>query len=258
MPAMGTRFEDLKDHISTMGRVLVCFSGGLDSTVLMSICKDALGDDAIAFYLSTPMETERTVDMIDKISDHLGFRVVKRVMDDRLSGIVLQNTADRCYLCKKTIYSESLDLAHELGIEHVLCGDNLDDDPTDRPGMRAGMELGIESPFRDMGIGRKEIESYIEDLALPFPMIKETCLLMRIPIGIETDEVLLERISRIESGIRLATGVELIRARLSDGTIRVQTTGKSIPILLEHMSEIERLCEKEGYGAEIVRTGYTG
>ena len=68
MPAMGTGFEDLKDHISTMGRVLVCFSGGLDSTVLMSICKDALGDDAIAFYLSTPMETERTVDMMRKKS----------------------------------------------------------------------------------------------------------------------------------------------------------------------------------------------
>ena len=255
---MDTGFEALRDHIASMGKVVVCFSGGLDSTALMDICKRALGDDAIAFYLSTPMESELTASMVDRISGHLGFDVIRRVMDDRLSGIVLQNRTDRCYLCKKTIYSKALDLAHELGIKHVLCGDNVDDDPNDRPGMRAGKELGVESPFRDMGIGRREIESYVNDLALPFPMVKETCLLMRIPIGVEADDILLERINRIESGIRLATGAELIRARLKEGTIMVQTVENSIATLLEHVSEIENICKKEGFGAEIVRTGYVG
>ena len=255
---MDTGFEALRDHIASMEKVVVCFSGGLDSTALMDICKKTLGDDAIAFYLSTPMESELTASMVDRISGHLGIDVIRRVMDDRLSGIVLQNTADRCYLCKKTIYSEALDLAHELGIKHVLCGDNMDDDPNDRPGMRAGKELGIESPFRDMGIGRREIESYVNSLALPFPMVKETCLLMRIPIGVEADDILLERINRIESGIRLATGAELIRARLKEGTIMVQTVENSIATLLEHVSEIEDICKKEGFGAKIVRTGYVG
>jgi uncharacterized protein len=255
---MDTGFEALRDHIASMGKVVVCFSGGLDSTALMDICKKTLGDDAIAFYLSTPMESKLTTSMVDRISGHLGIDVIRRVMDDRLSGIVLQNTADRCYLCKKTIYSEALDLAHELGIKHVLCGDNMDDDPNDRPGMRAGKELGVESPFCDMGIGRREIESYVNSLALPFPMVKETCLLMRIPIGVEADDILLERINRFESGIRLATGAELIRARLKEGTIMVQTVENSIATLLEHVSEIEDVCKKEGFGAEIVRTGYTG
>ncbi|MBO5668752.1 MAG: hypothetical protein J6R75_00105 [Candidatus Methanomethylophilaceae archaeon] len=91
---MDTGFEALRDHIASMGKVVVCFSGGLDSTALMDICKRALGDDAIAFYLSTPMESELTASMVDRISGHLGFDVIRRVMDDRLSGIVLQNRTD--------------------------------------------------------------------------------------------------------------------------------------------------------------------
>lgn len=255
---MTNGFDTLRDRISSLGKVLVCFSGGLDSTALMHICKETLGDDAIAFYLSTPMESDRTASMVDMISGHLGFQLERRIMDDRISGIVMQNRQNRCYICKKAIYSEAIDLAHEMGIEHVLCGDNSDDDPTDRPGMMAAKELMVLCPFRDCGIGRTDIETYIESLALPFVMIKDTCLLTRVPIGMEADESLLEMIGDIESEIRRATGVEQVRARLSDGIIRIQTHEKDIGTLLAHISELESICRKEGFGTEVLRTGYKG
>lgn len=255
---MDDRFRELKRHISSMGGVVVCFSGGLDSTALVHICREALGDSVVALHVSVPMESGRTVAMVDGISAHLGFDVTKRYMDDRISGIVLQNRWDRCYWCKKAIYSEAIDLAHELGFEHVLCGDNADDDPGSRPGMRAAEELMIDSPFRDLGIGRKEIESYIGRLNLPFPMVKDTCLLTRIPIDTEADDVLLERIERVESGIRSIAGVEQVRGRILDGVVRVQTSEREVPKLLSHSREIEELCEKEGFGTELVRTGYDG
>ena len=219
---MDDRFDGVRDILRSMGSAVVCFSGGLDSTVLMHLCRKTMGDGAVAFYVSVPMESQRTLRTIDSVSEHLGFEVTRRFMDDRLTGLVLQNRIDRCYICKKSIYSEAWDLAYELGIEHVICGDNADDDPETRPGMQASKELMVRSPFREAGIGRKEIESYVHGLDLPFPMVKDTCLLMRIPVGIEVDEELLETIEDIESDIRRVAGIEQGRARLSDGTIRVQ------------------------------------
>ena len=142
---MDDRFDEVRSIISTMEKAVVCFSGGLDSTALMHLCRETIGDDAVALYVSVPMESNRTLDMVDRISDNMGFKVTKRYMDDRISGLVLQNRADRCYICKKAIYSEAVELAYELGIRHVICGDNADDDPDERPGMRASKELMVRS-----------------------------------------------------------------------------------------------------------------
>ena len=255
---MDDRFDEVRRIITSMGRAVVCFSGGLDSTALMHLCKETIGDDAVALYVSVPMESDRTLDTVHRISDHIGFEVIKRYMDDRISGLVLQNRADRCYICKKAIYSEAVELAYELGIRHVICGDNADDDPEVRPGMKASKELMVRAPFREAGIGREDIESYVHGLDLPFPMVKETCLLMRIPVGIEADEELLETIGVIESEIRQVSGIEQVRARLHDDTIKVQTSEKEIPLMMEHLREIEEICKKRGFGTEPVRTGYEG
>ena len=255
---MGDRFSELRSYIASLERVVVCFSGGLDSTVLMHVCKEELGDGAIPIYVSVPMETQRTVAMVRDISDHLGFDTVIRHMDDRISGIILQNTKERCYLCKKAIYSEAIDLAYDLGIGYVLCGDNADDDESDRPGMKAGKELSIQSPFRKFGIGRKDIESYIDGLALPFPMVKDTCLLTRIPIGTEADETLMESIERMESCIHDIAGIAQIRARVNGDTVGLQTSESELENLLAHLPEIDNVCKMEGFGTEVIRTGYKG
>lgn len=255
---MDDRFDEVRRIIASMGRAVVCFSGGIDSTALMHLCNGTIGDGAVALYVSVPMESDRTLDAVRRISDHIGFEITERYMDDRISGLVLQNRADRCYICKKAIYSEAVELAYGLGIRHVICGDNADDDPGMRPGMMAAKELMVRSPFREAGIGRAEIESYVNGLDLPFPMVKETCLLMRVPVGIEADEELLETIGEIESEIRQVSGIVQVRARLHDGIIRVQTSEREIPLMMEHICEIEGICKRRGFGTEPVRTGYEG
>ena len=251
-------FDDVRDVLSSMDSAVVCFSGGLDSTALMNLCRETMGDGAVALYVSTPMESGRTVDMVRMVSEHLGFGVTVRHMDDRISGLVLQNRQNRCYVCKKAIYSEAVDLAYSLGIRHVICGDNADDDPGTRPGMKAAKEMMVRSPFREAGIGRKDIEEYVRSLELPFAMVKETCLLMRVPVGVEADEELLDTIGEMESEIRSVSGIGQVRARLSDDTIRVQTSGDEIDTMLAHGPEIVEICRRRGFGTELVRTGYNG
>lgn len=250
-------FSGLKDSLSSMGSAVVCFSGGRDSTALLSLCRECM-DDVVAFHLSVPMESERSVSIMRRVSEHIGADVTERRMDGRISDLIMSNGRDRCYLCKKYIYSEALDLAYSLGIRHILCGDNADDDPSDRPGMRAAEELGIESPFRDFGITRKDVSDYVDHMGLPFDMVKETCLLMRFPIGESVDVDDLDTVERIEERIRSVAGIGLVRARMSGGTVRIQTTEDSLDRLLGKEGEIVRICEEEGLGAEIVRTGYVG
>lgn len=251
-------FGELKETVAGMGSAVVCFSGGADSTALMDICRETLGDNAVAFHLSLPMESRRGISSMRAVADHLGFHVEERYIDDRISSLITCNDRDRCYLCKKAIYSEALDLAHALGIRHVLCGDNADDDPIGRPGMRAKDELGIEAPFIDVGVGRAAIEGYVRGLGLPFPIVKDTCLLTRVPFGTSGDEDLLGSIEAIEEAVRGITGVDLVRARYSDGSIRIQTLEEDIQSMVDREAEIRALCKREGFDAEVLRIGYRG
>ncbi|MGN1044795.1 MAG: hypothetical protein ACI4Q9_02410 [Candidatus Methanomethylophilaceae archaeon] len=251
-------FSGLRDSLSSMGRAVVCFSGGRDSTVLLSLCRECVGDGAVAFHLSVPMESARSGSVMRRIAGHLGAEVTERTMDGRVSDLIMSNGRDRCYLCKKCIYSEALDLAHSLGIRHVLCGDNSDDDPAERPGMRAAEEMGIGSPFRDHGITRDDVSSYLGGMGLPFGIVKETCLLMRFPVGTPVDGDDLDTVEGLEEEIRSAAGIVQVRARISGGTVRVQTSDDSIDMLLRNEEEVVRICGRKGLGAEIVRTGYEG
>lgn len=247
----------LRDHISRMDSALVCFSGGLDSTLLLSICLEECRE-ARAFTSEIPHGCGYMRSRAAGIADHLGGRIFSAKMDGASAAKVLENGPMRCYECKRAMYASAKGVADSLGIEHVLCGDNADDDPADRPGMRAAEEFGVESPFREFGMTRSMIEEGVRRMGLPFPMGKETCLLMRFPVGRAVTESELRMVESIESSIREATGLETVRARMGVDGIELQTLREDIRILKEKEGALTGIASGFGCRLSISDAPYRG
>lgn len=229
------RVEDL---ISGMNRVAVCFSGGLDSTVLADIAYRTIGNRAVAIMADVPMMSNRQRDHASRIADSIGIRMVTVPVgyDDMPS--ILCNGEDRCYICKTAMYRAIVSEARGLGIGTVVNGEIVDDLDEFRPGMRAGTENGILRPFVDAGVGRDAIVGHIVSMDLPVGIVKDTCMLMRYPIGVPVTDVDLGLVEDLESGIRDVTGLSQLRVRWIDGVFSVQTSPSERHILDGYVNDV--------------------
>ena len=249
---------ELRAKIRNYGRVLVCYSGGLDSTMLMDICMKELGKDAFAFTADLPMLSRRMRRSIGDTSRSLGFAPYNVRIDPGYEKRILGNTADRCYECKRAVYTLAQEIAEEIGAAHILCGDNADDDASDRPGMRAAEELGVEAPLSECGITRATVEEYVSDLGLPRRLVKETCMLMRYRPGTPLTSQHLLRAEVADARVRFATGAEQIRARIHDGILAVQTSAEEMEKVRSAEADLEKVADALGLKLEIVDEPYDG
>ena len=255
---MDKSLADARERIRGMGRAVVCFSGGIDSTALLSIAKEALGDGAVAVMADVPMLSERQRDIALVTAKDLGVRLETLFIGwDGLGGIE-QNGSDRCYLCKKAMYTSIRAFADGLGIESILNGDLADDDASDRPGMRAAAEFGIISPFRDAGATKPAVQAYTESLDLELDLVKETCMLMRYPVGTPVTEDDLELIEDLEYGIRSITGLKQLRVRMSGRELRLQTSEEEMHVLRECEPDISDYLESVGFRYTLMDQPYRG
>ena len=242
------RIGRLKEHLLELGSCAVCYSGGLDSTVLMDIAHRTLGDNAVAVLVDVPMMADRQRDAAITVAESIGCRLVRTTAGiEELDGI-LANRHDRCYICKTVMYRKVREVADDLGIRHIINGEIVDDLSEDRPGMAAGREAGIVTPLIDAEIHREDIVRYLGGMDLPLTLVKDTCMLMRYPEGTPVTMDDLRTIEKLEAIVRERLGLHQLRIRRTDGGYSIQTSSAEQDILRNGFEEIRKELGSHGFG----------
>jgi len=229
---MPDKYDDLASYFAKLGNCAVAFSGGCDSSLLLKICHEVLGDRCTAFTHYSPLMPRRDIDGSIKFCKEYGVRqiIIER---NSISAKVKKNTSDRCYLCKKDIFSEIISEAEKHGIKNIAEGSNADDVFDYRPGMKALKELGILSPLLECSVSKNDIREISAKLSLPTADKKSSaCLASRIPYGEEIDADKLKRIDLSENYIS-SLGFSDFRVRSHDNLARIEFLKKDFPSVVE-------------------------
>ena len=227
------KYEGLKAVLQQMRSALVAFSGGVDSTFLVKVAQDVLGDQIFAVIASSESypesETQEAIELAKKLDiPHMVIRT--RELDNPDFS---NNPPDRCYHCKTELFSRLKEIAAEKGFSFVLDGSNFDDIGDYRPGLQACEELGIRSPLKEVGLGKGEIRELSKQMNLPtWNKPSLACLASRFPYNSEIDKASLEQVAKAEEYL-WSLGFSQVRVRHHDQIARVEVDSEGVQRLLD-------------------------
>jgi uncharacterized protein len=245
MPAeRRTKLENLKNIVCEMESVLVAFSGGADSSLLLKVARDTLGKEARAVLVNAEIHTRREAAEAADIADAL--RTELKTIDVTALDIpeVRRNARDRCYHCKRDVFTRLKAIAARRGLRWVADGSNADDREMYRPGRKALHELGVRSPLAEAGMTKADVRALSKELGLPtWDKPSNACLASRVPYDEELTEEMLRRVEEAEDFIR-ELGFSQVRVRSTGATARIEVAKREVERLAsEHVAErvVERL-----------------
>ncbi len=227
------KINRLKEILRRLESVAIAFSGGVDSTFLLAIASVLPDIDIIAITASSPMVVPREIKEAKKIAAKL--KVKHKIIKTNLleSPSLKANPPQRCYICKKDLFTKFLDLAEKQGLRYLADGTNYDDLKAYRPGLRALKELGVRSPLAEAGLAKEDIRRYSKIMGLPtWNAPPLACLATRIPYNEEITAVKLKMIDRAEEFIR-SLGFKQVRVRYHRPIARIELDPADISRLIE-------------------------
>ena len=250
-PLVKTKFVRLQEIFQSMGKVLVAFSGGVDSTLLLKVAQDTIGNkNVLAVTALSPLYPERELAGVKKLIRTLGAK--HRLIQSNELEIpgFSKNPSNRCYYCKSKLFKELLDLAKEEAIPFVVEGSTLDDDKDHRPGRLAIQELGIRSPLKEASFTKMEVRELSRALGLPtWDKPSFACLASRFPYGEEITEEGLKRVDEAEDFL-FKLGFKQVRVRHYGDLARIE-------ILKEEMERLMNGSLREKVVKRLREIGYT-
>ena len=222
------KLNRLKDNIREYGSLAVGFSGGVDSSLLLAVAQDVLSDKVIAVTSVDASVPERELKEAKEFCNERGIRHFICRVDPMKDEEYRHNGPDRCYFCKRGIFTEIKRIAAENGIKYVAEGSNMDDNSDYRPGHRAVEELSVRSPLREAGLYKQEIRLISKAMGLPtWSKPAYACLASRFVYGEEITEEKLHMIDRAEQFL-IEQGFLEERVRLHGNLARIEVPAGDI------------------------------
>ena len=223
-------YQQLLEILRSMDAIAIACSGGLDSSLLLTVAHRVIGERVLALTVMTPYMASREIAEAQDLTTRLGIR--HQLLTLPISDDIAHNPPDRCYRCKRTLFAELKAVAAAEGLTWLADGANQDDLSDYRPGMRALRELAVRSPLLEAGLGKVDLRRYARALNLPvWNKPASACLLTRLPHDTEVQPELLHRIEVAEQAL----------LNLGFGTVRVRCHGDLARIEIDRAEQVRLL-----------------
>ena len=225
--------QKLEEYLKELGSIAVAFSSGVDSTFLLKVAKDVLNDKAIAVTAMSHSFPKRESNEAVAFCEKENIRQVVIDFDEMSVEGFCENPKNRCYLCKRELFTKIKETASENGIEYVAEGSNIDDNGDYRPGLKAVEELGIKSPLRYAGLTKADIRKLSKEMGLStWDKPSFACLASRFVYGETIDEKKLGMVDSAEQ-LLLDLGFKQVRVRIHGNIARIEVMPEEIGKLTE-------------------------
>jgi len=227
------RYELLQNILREMDSVLVAYSGGVDSALLLKVAHDVLGERALGAIASSPAYAEEETKEALAVAAQMGIPVLTLHTHEMEDERYIANDLNRCYFCKAELFTQLTPLARQHNLRHIAYGMNVDDLGDFRPGQRAAREFSVRAPLKEAGLGKDDIRAIAKFLGVPVwdkPAL--ACFSSRIPYGTKIDIPSLHMIYQAEKLLH-ELGFRQVRVRHHDKLARIEVERAELPRLVD-------------------------